>query len=176
MIRGHRAIALTAFSMSVLGLIGIACQPADSGPTAATSAGPIGSTGAGQAIPAAKAFPAVADQKNIENGHIVTEKVISGAQPEGDESFKALKALGVKTIVSVDGSAPDVATAKKFGLTYVHLPVTYSGIKPEEGKAIAKALEELPGPIYLHCHHGKHRSAAAVAVACVQWHTGAGAG
>jgi hypothetical protein len=25
----------------------------------------------------------------------------------------------------------------------------------------------LPGPIYIHCHHGKHRSPAAAAVACV---------
>ena len=38
---------------------------------------------------------------------------------------------------------------------------------PEQGKAIAKAIDELPGPVYVHCHHGKHRSAAAVAVACV---------
>lgn len=166
MIRGHRAIVLTALYISAA-LAGIGCQPADSGHSAAPPVVPAAPSGAGNAVPATKAFPAVADQKNIENGHVVTDKVISGAQPEGEASFKALKALGVKTIVSVDGSTPDVAMANKFGLNYVHIPVTYSGIKPEEGKAIAKALEELPGPIYLHCHHGKHRSAAAVAVACV---------
>lgn len=113
------------------------------------------------------AFAPIADQKHLENAHVVTAKVISGAQPEGDESFEALRDMGIKTIVSVDGATPDVARAHKFGLTYVHLPITYSGVTPEEGKAIAKALAELPGPIYLHCHHGKHRSAAAVAVACV---------
>ncbi|HSI33487.1 MAG TPA: cytochrome c, partial [Tepidisphaeraceae bacterium] len=79
----------------------------------------------------------------------------------------ALKELGVKTIVSVDGAAPDVEGARKYGMRYVHLPITYSGVDPAQGKAIAKALDELPGPIYVHCHHGKHRSAAAVAVACV---------
>jgi len=109
----------------------------------------------------------VPDQVHLLNARYVTDKVISGAQPEGDAGFEALKKMGVKTIVSVDGATPDVATAHKFGLRYVHLPITYSGVKPEEGKAIAKALEELPGPIYIHCHHGKHRSAAAVAVACV---------
>jgi cytochrome c556 len=32
---------------------------------------------------------------------------------------------------------------------------------------LAKAVRELPGPIYIHCHHGKHRSPAAAASACI---------
>jgi protein tyrosine phosphatase (PTP) superfamily phosphohydrolase (DUF442 family) len=103
----------------------------------------------------------------LENAHVVTDKVISGAQPEGDASFAALQKLGIKTIISVDGALPDVETAHKYGLRYVHLPIKYEGVTPDEGRAIAKAIDELPGPIYLHCHHGKHRSAAATAVACV---------
>jgi hypothetical protein len=31
---------------------------------------------------------------------------------------------------------------------------------------LAKAIRDLPKPIYVHCHHGKHRSPAAVAAAC----------
>lgn len=104
---------------------------------------------------------------SLHNAHRVTNKVISGAQPEGEASFKALADLGVKTILSVDGAKPDVELAKKYGLRYVHLPIGYNGVTPEQGRQIAKALDELPGPIYVHCHHGKHRSAAAVAVACV---------
>jgi hypothetical protein len=34
-------------------------------------------------------------------------------------------------------------------------------------KELAKAVRELEGPVYIHCHHGKHRSPAASAVACV---------
>jgi hypothetical protein len=52
-------------------------------------------------------------------------------------------------------------------MRYVHLPIGYDGVHPDQARAIAKAIEELPGPIYLHCHHGKHRSAAAAAVGCV---------
>src|SRR5688572_2463624 len=55
-----------------------------------------------------KAFPAVADQENLHNAHVVTDKLISGAQPEGDASFALLKEMGVKTIISVDGAVPDV--------------------------------------------------------------------
>jgi len=108
----------------------------------------------------------VANQVDLPNARFVTGKVISGAQPEGDAGFAALKKMGVKTIVTVDGAMPDVERAHKFGLRYVHLPISYNGVTPEQGKEIAKALEEMPGLIYMHCHHGKHRSAAAVAVAC----------
>ena len=107
------------------------------------------------------------DSPHLHNAYRVTDKVLSGAQPEGEPSFKALADLGVRTIISVDGAKPDVVGARKHGLRYVHLPIGYDGVEAEEGRAIAKALAELPGPIYIHCHHGKHRSAAAVAVACV---------
>jgi protein tyrosine phosphatase (PTP) superfamily phosphohydrolase (DUF442 family) len=116
--------------------------------------------------PVTETFPSL-NEPALDNGHRVTARVLSGAQPEGEESFKALRALGVKTIISVDGAKPDVELARKHGLRYVHLPIGYDGVEPHEGQAIAKALKELPGPVYIHCHHGKHRSAAAVAVACV---------
>ena len=116
--------------------------------------------------PSGKPFPPVATGA-FHNAHRVTDKVIAGDQPEGDRSFQALRDLGIKTIISVDGATPDVERAEKFGLRYVHLPIEYSGVTDQQGKALAKAIDELPGPIYLHCHHGKHRSAAAAAVACV---------
>ena len=114
----------------------------------------------------AKAFKPV-DNHALHNAHVVTDKVISGAQPDDEAAFAALHELGVKTIISVDGAKPDAELARKYGMRYVHLPITYSTVTDDQGKAIAKAIDELPGPIYLHCHHGKHRSAAAVAVACV---------
>src|SRR5262245_48277837 len=94
-------------------------------------------------------------------------QVISGGLPEGEAAFQDLAALGIKTIISVDGATPDVATAKKHGLRYVHLPHGYDGISAARAAELAKAVRDLPGPIYIHCHHGKHRSPAAAAVACV---------
>jgi protein tyrosine phosphatase (PTP) superfamily phosphohydrolase (DUF442 family) len=93
--------------------------------------------------------------------------MISGGLPEGDVAFKELADLGIKTIISVDGAKPDVATARRHGLRYVHLPHGYDGVPAERGKELAKAVRDLPGPIYIHCHHGKHRSPAAAAVSCV---------
>lgn len=96
-----------------------------------------------------------------------TADIWSGALPEGEEGFASLARLGIKTIISVDGGATDVATAEAHGLRYVHLPHGYDGIDMLRRLEIARAVHDLQKPVYIHCHHGKHRSAAAVASTCV---------
>jgi protein tyrosine phosphatase (PTP) superfamily phosphohydrolase (DUF442 family) len=121
-----------------------------------------------QPAPVATAgFPERLETVHLPNALRIHAKVISGGQPAGDAGFRELVALGVKTIISVDGAKPDVALAKKHGLRYVHLPHGYDGIPESRVKDLAKAVRDLPGPIYIHCHHGKHRSPAASSVACV---------
>lgn len=91
-------------------------------------------------------------------------EIYSGSGPESESAFRSLSQLGIATIISVDGARPDVAMAKRFGLRYVHLPIGYDGISAERAAQLAKAASSLPKPIYVHCHHGKHRGPAAVAV------------
>lgn len=112
------------------------------------------------------AGPQAPDQP-LPNLHTVAPGVLSGAVPEGDASFRELARLGVRTVISVDGMKPDVEGARRHGLRYVHLPIGYDGIPADRALELGKALSELPGPVYLHCHHGKHRGPAAAAVACV---------
>lgn len=109
----------------------------------------------------------IRDDNNLHNVFQVHEKVLSGGQPHGEDGFKALKELGVKTVISVDGAMPEVELARKYGLRYVHLPHGYDGVPEERVRELAKAVRDLEGPVYIHCHHGKHRSPAASAVACV---------
>lgn len=118
----------------------------------------------------AKPAPAKLEKLSVQhlpNAIRVHPQVISGGLPEGDAAFAELRDLGVRTVISVDGMAPDVATAKKHGLRYVHLPHGYDGIPAERIAELTAAVQTLPGPIYIHCHHGKHRSPAASAAACV---------
>jgi hypothetical protein len=49
-------------------------------------------------------------------------------------------------------------------MRYVHLPFGYDGCPAPRALEITRAVRDLPGPMYLHCHHGKHRSAAAAAL------------
>lgn len=102
----------------------------------------------------------------IENLFQAADRVFSGSQPEGDESFAALQRLGVKTIISVDGTKPEVERAAKFGLRYIHLPHGYDGIPTNTVAKLVKAAQTAEGPFYVHCHHGKHRGPAAVGVIC----------
>ena len=108
-----------------------------------------------------------AEQPGIHNFFRATTNVFSGSQPEGAAGFAALAKLGVKTIISVDGAKPDVELAAKHGLRYIHLPVGYDGMPTNRVMELAKAAATVEGPIYVHCHHGKHRGPAAVSVICL---------
>ena len=102
----------------------------------------------------------------IENLYALGNGLYSGSSPEGDAGFATLKSLGVKTVLSVDGAAPDAALASKYGLRYVHIPVGYDGISPSNALLIVKAADTMPGPLFVHCHHGLHRGPAAAAIVC----------
>ncbi len=104
---------------------------------------------------------------SLPNAHRLHPKIIAGGQPEGEAGFQSLSSQGVRTIISVDGAKPNAALSKKYGMRYVHLPHGYDGISRDRVLQLAKAVSDLPGPVYIHCHHGKHRSPAAAAVACV---------
>ena len=112
------------------------------------------------------ADPAPLELAGIHNAFRVTDRIISGSQPEGDAAFAALAHLGVKTIVSVDGAKPDVAAASKHGLRYIHLPFGYDGVPVQRVAELARAAIVQEGSVYVHCHHGRHRGPAAVAVIC----------
>lgn len=108
--------------------------------------------------------PRRVEAAGVENLFRLSAGLYSGAQPEGDVGFEALKRLGIRTIVSVDGSRPDVEAARRLGLRYVHLPVGYEGIPRERAVRLVKAMHEFPGPVFVHCHHGQHRGPAAAAI------------
>jgi protein tyrosine phosphatase (PTP) superfamily phosphohydrolase (DUF442 family) len=112
-------------------------------------------------------LPRMLKSAHLPNAIQIHDKVISGGQPDGEEAFQELQERGIKTIISVDGAKPDLELAKKHGLKYIHLPHSYDGVPEQRGYELAKAVRDFEGPIYIHCHHGKHRSPAAAAVACV---------
>lgn len=103
----------------------------------------------------------------IQNLIAVNDKIYSGGEPSSEEAFANLVELGVKTIVSVDGATPDVETARKYGLRYIHVPIGYDGVEKSAGLSFARIVREVDGPFFVHCHHGQHRAPAAAAIACV---------
>lgn len=105
--------------------------------------------------------------KSIDNLYGLSRNLLSGGEPKSDAAFAQLARMGVKTIFSVDGARPDVATAEAHGLRYVHLPIGYDGVDSPQAMRLAKAFSTLPAPIYVHCHHGRHRGPTAAALGAI---------
>jgi protein tyrosine phosphatase (PTP) superfamily phosphohydrolase (DUF442 family) len=103
----------------------------------------------------------------IENLHRLSPTLLSGGEPKDDAAFSKLAEMGVRTIVSVDGAKPNLAAAKKHGLRYIHIPMGYDGVDAKAQAALTRVAREVKGPVFVHCHHGKHRGPAAAAVACL---------
>jgi len=151
---GHRF----TFSLLIILLTGLgsAESPQKSGPSDESRA----STGTEES----PARPKSLEMPGIENLFQLAPGLYSGAQPKGQAGFESLKRLGVKTIVSVDGARPDLERARSHGLRYVHLPVGYGGIEREQAIRLTKVARDLPGPLFVHCHHGQHRGPTAAAL------------
>lgn len=99
--------------------------------------------------------------------HRLTDHLWSGSSPTEGAHFAALSKMGIRTVVSVDGAPPRVNLAAQHGLRYVHLPVGYHGLDRSRIAELSRAARVLPGGVYVHCHHGKHRGPAAAAAVCV---------
>jgi len=109
------------------------------------------------------------DLPSLPNTVAYHDNFLAGAAPEGDQGFDTLRSLGVKTVISVDGATPDVALAEQRGIRYIHLPIGYNGFDEARKLQLVRAVRDAvkDGPVYLHCHHGKHRAAGAAAAVAV---------
>lgn len=116
------------------------------------------------ADPPPRQEPARVEWPGLHNVRRLTDRLYTGGSPEGDAGFVSLRKLGVRTCITVDGARPEVERARKHGIRYVHLPIGYDGVPRAQALRIARAVRDLPGAIYLHCHHGKHRAPAAAAL------------
>lgn len=113
--------------------------------------------------------PAASDETSsqqsvLHNRLEIHPKLMSGAAPVGDEAYAELQRRGVRVIVSVDGQRPDVEAARKHGLRYIHIPIGYDGVGEEACRSALALTRSIDEPMYVHCHHGKHRGPAMAAV------------
>lgn len=164
----RRALALLSV-ISALAAVAACQQPAPgSGPRVGAGvqvAPPLGDGDAyEQALTTPLAKSAPAEGPGLQNVFCLSERIWTGSEPHGEAALRHLAALGIRTVVSVDGKVPDHALAASLGLRYVHVPIKYSGISRTEMLRLAKTFRELPSPFYVHCFHGKHRGPTGAAV------------
>jgi protein tyrosine phosphatase (PTP) superfamily phosphohydrolase (DUF442 family) len=107
------------------------------------------------------------ESDTLQNLIQISDRVYSGGEPHGEDAFRELAALGIQTVLSVDGAKPDLIGAKRQGLRYVHVPIGYDGVETHSALSIVQLMRESEGKIYVHCHHGRHRGPVAAAIACM---------
>lgn len=140
----HDSIRLILVCVLILPVIPIACNASQNRPIPQTL--PIGP---------------------IQNLHQLSDDLYSGGEPPTAEHYEQLSKLGIRTVVSVDAIAPDPELAAVHGIRVVHLPIGYDGIDDQRAVELAAAIHTLEHPIFVHCHHGKHRGPAALTVGAI---------
>jgi len=84
----------------------------------------------------------------------------TGAAPADATAMRTLFDAGIRTVISVDALPSPLAPAG-VEMRRVHLPVGYDGLSATVQDALLVAWRDCSKPLYIHCHHGKHRGPAA---------------
>ena len=86
-----------------------------------------------------------------------------GSEPDSKSHFNTLRSLGIQAIISVDGATPRNNLAAENDITYFHVPIGYNEVPVGDQMAMYRAVSSVEGPVFIHCHHGRHRAPAAAA-------------
>jgi len=92
------------------------------------------------------------------NLHRVTDGLYRGAQPTA-EGFRALRKLGVKTVVNLRLMHSDRELIEGAGLDYVHIPMGAWRVREAHVlDFLALATDPARQPVFFHCQHGADRT------------------
>lgn len=111
-----------------------------------------------------QAFPNV----NIKNFGQMDERFYRGAEPKKLEDFRALKELGIDTVIDVQAKpeADERGMVESLGMRYVNIPMVEKVYpKPEWVAEFMKLVDDpTTGKFFLHCAGGRHRTGSLGAV------------
>ena len=116
----------------------------------------------------AQETPQKAAYVKIKNFGQMDERFFRGAQPKTEEDYKALAALGIKTIIDLtdDPKEYEKPLVESLGMKYIHIPMIAKKYPtPAATEAFLKTVNDpSTGKFYLHCAGGRHRTGAMGAV------------
>ena len=86
------------------------------------------------------------------------ERLYRGGDILSKQGMEALKALGIKTIVSVTPTDDERAWAKEYDMKYVEIPFGWFDLKKEHLDQFLAAADAGPPPIFVKCFTGDLRT------------------
>lgn len=112
--------------------------------------------------------PSYLPEIKIKNFGQMDERFYRGAQPKKEEDYKALAAIGVKTVIDLQANPKSYERkfVESLGMRYVNIPMEAKTYPTEEQVQTFLKLVDDPetGTFYLHCAGGRHRTGAMGAV------------
>jgi len=103
------------------------------------------------------------DLPGLPNFAKVSDVLYRGAQPTA-EGFRALKSMGVKTVVSLRILHSDRELLAGTGLHYLRISAKAWHPEDEDVARVLKIIDQPENqPVFVHCHHGADRTGAMVA-------------
>lgn len=97
----------------------------------------------------------------------VSDQITVGAQPSEAE-LKTMADEGTRTVISLRTEGESMQrlspeeegeVVRKFGMEYVHLPVSMEDADAELVDRFREALDRVPKPVFVHCRLGKRAGA-----------------
>jgi len=117
---------------------------------------------------AAQETPQRAALVNIKNFGQMDDRFFRGSQPKNEEDYKALAALGIKTIIDLTDDPKDYEKplVESLGMKYVHIPMIAKKYPTAEATETFLKTVNNPetGKFYVHCAGGRHRTGVMTAV------------
>lgn len=117
---------------------------------------------------AAQETPQKAPSISIRNFGQMDERFFRGAQPKKEEDYKALAAIGIKTVIDLTDNPKEYEKplVESLGMKYVNIPMVGKKYPtPEATEAFLKTVNDPDtGKFFVHCAGGRHRTGAMGAV------------
>ena len=113
---------------------------------------------------------------HVDHAARIDQGVYRGAQPEGAEGYRALKEMGIRTVINLRQFHDSREEAENSGLQYMSLPIQASilGSEPPSQAQLDRFFEivEDPGqgPVFFHCMTGKDRTGTMCALYRIEQH------
>lgn len=100
--------------------------------------------------------------QGVENSYRVSDELYRSGQPD-EEGFRAIEAMGIKTILNLREYHKDDKKASKTNLLLLHYPVAAGAVTTADLAAIMRLIRNAPKPLLVHCWHGSDRTGIVVA-------------
>ena len=94
----------------------------------------------------------------------VSAGLYRGAQPD-QQGFRALKKMGVRTIINLRAKFDDVPLLGGLGFRYIRIPINSWSLSDEDVVTFLQVVTDCSNqPVFVHCQHGADRTGIMVAI------------